>query len=71
MVADVPVLMQLLFQQSLQYVFVKVPRIQFIVRLCEHAVVPHRRVPTVKAVQKIVEIPQVQFLERLLTRPSF
>ena len=33
MVVDVPVLMQ--------YVFVKVPQIQFIVRLCEHPVV-HR-----------------------------
>ena len=40
-VVDVPVLMQLLFQQSLQYVFVKVLQIPFIVRLCEHSVV-HR-----------------------------
>ena len=33
--------MQLKFQQSLQYVFVKVPQIQFIVSLCEHSVL-HR-----------------------------
>ena len=58
MVADVPVLMQLLFQQSMQYVIVKVPQIQFTDRLlCEHSVVPQRRVLTVQAVQKIVEIP--------------
>ena len=38
---DVLVTTQLKFQQSLQYVFVKVPQIQFIVRLCEHSVV-HR-----------------------------
>ena len=38
---DVPVTMQLKFQQYLQYVFVKVPQIQFIVRLCEHSVL-HR-----------------------------
>ena len=38
---DVPVTMQLKFQQYLQYVFVKVPQIQFIVSLCEHSVL-HR-----------------------------
>ena len=54
-VVDVPVLMQLLFLQSMEHVIMKVPQIQFIVRRCEYSVVPQRRVSTVQAVQKIVE----------------
>ena len=41
-------------------VIMKVPSIQFIVRLCEYPVAPQRRALTVQTVQKIVEIPQVQ-----------
>ena len=48
-------LLQLLFLQSMEYLIMKVPQIQFIVRRCEHSAVPQRRVSTVQAVQKIVE----------------
>ena len=50
---------------DLQYVFVKVPQIQFTVRLFEHQLCRRDG----HAVQKIVENPQEQFLERLLARP--
>ena len=60
-VVDVPVLLQPQFQQSLPHENVKVPQIQFIVRLCELSVVPQRWVLPVQTVKKI-EIPQVQWL---------
>ena len=53
---DVPVLVQLQFQQSSPNVIMKVPQIQFIVRLRELPVLSQRWVLTVQTVQKIVEI---------------
>ena len=64
---DVPVTTQLKFQQSLQYVFVKVPQIQFIVRLRTLSCA-QTRVLTVRAVQKSSNSTG-QFLERLLPHP--
>ena len=49
---DVPVIMQLKFQQSVPLEKVKVPQVQFLDRLLEHPVVPQRWVRTVETVQK-------------------
>ena len=65
---DVPVTMQLKFQQSLQYVFVN--QIQFIVRLCEHSVLQrdgysqcklcrNRRIPHRAVLGTVVDAPVV------------
>ena len=48
---DVPVTISDKFQQSKRFEL-KVPRIQFILRVCELPVVQLRRVPTVQTVQK-------------------
>ena len=67
---DVPVTMQLKFQQYMQYVFVKVPPIQFIVRLCEHSVLHrdgysqcmlcrNRRIPHRAVLGTVVDAPVV------------
>ena len=59
---DVPVTTQRKFQESLQYVSVKVPQIQFIVRLCEHSVA-HRDGYSQCKLCRNRRIPQVQFLD--------
>ena len=63
---DVPVTMQLKFQQSLQYVFVKVPQIQFIVRLCEHSVLHRDKVQTVQN----CGVPQLQCSDKVVDVPA-
>ena len=56
LVADVPVIMQLEFQQFYQFVLLKVPQIQFLDRVSD------MRVLTVQTMQQNVMIPQVQLL---------
>ena len=51
-------------QQSVVYVNVEVPQIQFIDRVVDFSVVLQRRVPTVQTVQKTDEIPQLQSLDK-------
>ena len=62
-VVDVPVILQVEFQQSKLYVWM-VAQIQFIDRVLELPLVQQRSVPTAQTMQKTVEIPQLLFFCR-------
>ena len=66
-VVDVPVIFSDKFQQSKSYMFSKEPQIQFIDRVLDLPVVQRRRGTHSAALQKTGEIPQVLFLDRLMT----
>ena len=59
--ADVPVIMQLEFPQSMSYVNQEAPQIQSIVGVPDIPVATRRWVLTVQTVRQNVEIPQVPF----------
>ena len=63
-VLDIPVVMQLLFQQFYQFEFLKVPQIRFRDRVLDIPVLPQRQVCTVPAAQKTGD-STAQFLEEV------